>query len=216
MGESMIHSIILNGVHSAVDKEGLARAIQQSVKGKTDYKYLDPCLNVSKKITAEYKTVGHIIAEVLEKERMGDYKGGTVQVTPHITEEIRNWIVKTEAKNTVTVIGGNVGDLENQLAIEAVREMTLKEDVRIVMYVPVPYLRAAGEIKTKPVQHSVKELMRMGIIPYALCLKSDMDLRVNEIKKIALFTGVPSDRIVWHTNGLGDCGKKLARSIYNN
>ena len=210
----MIHTIILNGVHSAVDKEGLARAIQQSVKGKTDYKYLDPCLNVSKKITKEYKTVGHIIAEVLDKERMGDYKGGTVQVTPHITEEIRNWIVKTEAKNTVTVIGGNVGDLENQLAIEAVREMTLKEDVRIVMYVPVPYLRAAGEIKTKPVQHSVKELMRMGIMPYALCLKSDMDLRVNEIKKIALFTGVPADRIVWHTNGLGDCGKKLARSIY--
>ena len=210
----MTHIIILNGVHSAVDKEGLARAIQQSARGKTDYKYLDPCLNVSKKVTTEYKTVGHIIAEVLDKERMGDYKGGTVQVTPHITEEIRQWIVKTEAKNTVTVIGGNVGDLENQLAIEAVREMTLKEDVRIVMYVPVPYLRAAGEIKTKPVQHSVKELMRMGIMPYALCLKSDMDLRTNEIKKIALFTGVPADRIVWHTNGLGDCGKKLARSIY--
>lgn len=197
-----------------MDKEGLARAIQQSVKGKTDYKYLDPCLNVSKKVTAEYKTVGHIIAEVLDKERMGDYKGGTVQVTPHITEEIRNWIVKTQVKNTVTVIGGNVGDLENQLAIEAVREMTLKEDVRIVMYVPVPYLRAAGEIKTKPVQHSVKELMRMGIMPYALCLKSDMDLRDNEIKKIALFTGVSKDRIVWHTNGLGDCGKKLAKAIY--
>jgi len=210
----MTHTIILNGVHSAVDKVELARAIQKSAKGKTDYKYLDPCLNVSKKITAEYKTVGHIIAEVLDKERMGDYKGGTVQVTPHITEEIRNWIVKTRAKNTVTVIGGNVGDLENQLAIEAVREMTPKEDVRIVMYVPVPYLSAAGEIKTKPVQHSVKELMRMGIMPHALCLKSDKDLRENEIRKIALFTGVPQDRIVWHTNGLGDCGKKLARSIY--
>ena len=210
----MIHTIILNGVHSAVDKILLARAIQKSIKGKTDYKYLDPCLNVSNKITAEYKTVGHIIAEVLDKERMGDYKGGTVQVTPHITEEIRNWIVKTRSKNTVTVIGGNVGDLENQLAIEAVREMTLKEDVRIVMYVPVPYLSAAGEIKTKPVQHSVKELMRMGIMPHALCLKSDMDLRENELRKIALFTGVPQQRIVWHTNGLGDCGRRLARSIY--
>jgi CTP synthase (UTP-ammonia lyase) len=212
----MIHTIILNGVHSAVDKVELAQSIQTAAKGKTDYKYLDPCLNVSKKITKEYKTVGHMIAEVLEKERMGDYKGSTVQVTPHITEEIRKWIVKTEAKNTVTVIGGNVGDLENQLAIEAVREMTLKEDVRIVLYVPVPYLKAAGEIKTKPVQHSVKELMRMGIMPYALCLKSDMDLRDNELRKIAMFTGVPQDRIVWHTNGLGDCGKKLARAIYGN
>lgn len=211
----MIHTIILNGVHSAVDKIELARAIQKSAKGKTDYKYLDPCLNVSNKITAEYKTVGHIIAEVLEKERMGDYKGSTVQVTPHITEEIRKWIVKTRAKHTVTVIGGNVGDLENQLAIEAVREMTLKEDVRIVMYVPVPYLSAAGEIKTKPVQHSVKELMRMGIMPHALCLKSDMDLRENELRKIALFTGVPQERIVWHTNGLGDCGKKIAKFIHS-
>jgi len=211
----MIHTIILNGVHSAVDKVELARAIQKSVKGKTDYKYLDPCLNVSKKITTEYKTVGHTIAEVLEKERMGDYKGGTVQVTPHITEEIRNWIVKTRAKNTVTVIGGNVGDLENQLAIEAVREMTLKEDVRIVMYVPVPYLSAAGEIKTKPVQHSVKELMRMGIMPFALCLKSDKELGEDELKKIALFTGVPRQRIVWHINGLGDCGKKIAKFIHH-
>jgi len=60
----------------------------------------------------------------------------------------------------------------------------------------------------------VKELMRMGIMPYALCLKSDMDLGENELRKIALFTGVPQDRIVWHTKGLGDCGKKLARSIY--
>jgi CTP synthase (UTP-ammonia lyase) len=194
----MIHTIILNGVHSAVDKVELARAIQTASKAQTDYKYLDPCLNVSNKV------------------RMGDYKGGTVQVTPHITEEIRNWIVKTRAKNTVTVIGGNVGDLENQLAIEAVREMTLKEDVRIVLYVPVPYLKAAGEIKTKPVQHSVKELMRMGIMPYALCLKSDMDLRDNEIRKIAMFTGVPQDRIVWHTNGLGECGKKLSKYIYGN
>jgi len=210
----MIHTIILNGVHSAVDKVELAKAIQKSCSGKAEYKYLDPCLNVSKKITAGYKTVGHIIAEVLEKERMGRYNGGTVQVTPHITEEIRNWIVETRAKNTVTVIGGNVGDLENQLAIEAVREMTLKENVRIVMYVPVPYLRAAGEIKTKPVQHSVKELMRMGIMPFALCLKSDKDLGEDELKKIALFTGVPRQRIVWHINGLGDCGKKLARSIY--
>jgi CTP synthase (UTP-ammonia lyase) len=210
----MTHVIILNGVHSAVDKVGLAKDLHKSLKGSIDYKYLDPCLNVSKKITAEYKTVGHIIAEVLEKERMGTYKGGTVQVTPHITEEIRNWIVNTKAKNTITVIGGNVGDLENQLAIEAVREMTIKENVRIIMYVPIPYLKAADEIKTKPVQHSVKELMRMGIMPYALCLKSDMDLRDNEINKIALFTGVPKDRIVWHTNGHEQCAKRLSKSLF--
>jgi len=209
----MTHIIILNGVHSAVDKVGLAKDLMKSIKGSVDYKYLDPCLNVSKKVTAEYKTVGHIISEVLEKERHGDYKGGTVQVTPHITEEIRKWIVNTKAKNTITVIGGNVGDLENQLAIEAVREMTLKENVRIIMYVPIPYLRAAGEIKTKPVQHSVKELMRMGIMPYALCLKSDMDLKDNEINKIALFTGVPKDRIAWHTNGYEQCVKVLSKNL---
>ena len=76
----MIHTIILNGVHSAVDKVELARAIQTASKAKTDYKYLDPCLNVSKKVSAEYKTVGHIIAEVLDKERMGVKKVSTLSL----------------------------------------------------------------------------------------------------------------------------------------
>ncbi len=171
------HCIIVSGVHSAVDKVGLAKEIQKNIKGSS-YKYLDPCLNVLKPKTKNYTTIGQIMDNIIVKERRGDYLGATVQVTPHVTEAIRQWIVDTDAKKSITVIGGNLG------------------------------------LKTKPVQHATKEAMKLGVHPNALCLDSDKELRDPELKKIELYTAVAKKNIVWHTNGIKDCAKKLTRIIY--
>ena len=213
--EMKVHGIIVSGVHSAVDKIGLAKEIQKNIKGSS-YKYLDPCLNVLKPKTKNYITIGQIMDNIIIKERRGDYLGATVQVTPHVTEEIRTWLTDTDANKTINVVGGNLGDMENTVAIEAVREMIMKENVKVIMYAPVHYLEAAGELKTKPVQHATKEAMKLGISPVALCLDSDKELRDAELKKIELYTAVPRKNIVWHTDrkGLKDCAKKLTRIIY--
>ena len=209
------HCIIVSGVHSAVDKVGLAKGIQKNIKGLS-YKYLDPCLNVLKPKTKHYTTIGQIMDDIIIKERKGDFLGDTVQVTPHVTEAIRTWIIDTDANKTITVIGGNLGDMENLVCIEAIREMKMKENVKVIMYAPVPYLEKAGELKTKPVQHATKEAMKLGIHPDALCLGSDKELRDTELNKIELYTAVPRKNIVWHTNdkGLKDCAKKLTKIIY--
>ena len=212
------HGIIVSGVHSGMDKVVLAKEIQKNITD-CSYKYLDPCLNVLKPETGEYKTIGHIMNEVLIKERKGDYLGATIQVTPHITEAIRTWLVNnTNTSKTISVIGGNVGDMENTVALEAVREMRIKENVKIIMYAPVPYLSAAQELKTKPVQHAVKEAGRLGILPFALCLYCDRELNEAQIDKIALYTGVPKNNIVWHTHyspfPVEQSGKKLAELVY--
>ena len=209
------HCIIVSGVHSAVDKVGLAKEIRKNIKGSS-YKYLDPCLNVLKPKTKHYTTIGQIMDDIIIKERKGDFLGDTVQVTPHVTEAIRTWIIDTDANKTITVIGGNLGDMENLVCIEAIREMKMKENVKVIMYAPVPYLEKAGELKTKPVQHATKEAMKLGIHPNALCLDCDKDLRDPELKKIELYTAVPRKNIVWHTNskGLKDCAKKLTKIIY--
>ena len=152
--------------------------------------------------------------DIIVKERKGDYLGATVQVTPHVTEAIRQWIVDTDANKTITVIGGNVGDMENLVVLESIREMRMRENVKIILYAPVPYLEKAGELKTKPVQHVTKEAMKLGIHPDALCLDSDKELRDPELKKIELYTAVAKKNIVWHTNGMKDCAKKLTKIIY--
>jgi len=208
------HIIVVSGVHSGMDKVVLAKEIQKNIKD-CSYKYLDPCLNVLKPETSEYKTIGHIMNEVLTKERKGDFLGATIQVTPHITEAIRTWLINdTNTSKTISVIGGNVGDIENIVALEAVREMRIKENVKIIMYAPVPYLKAPRELKTKPVQHAVREAMRLGIQPDALCLFCDKELSESEMNKIELYTGVSKKNIVWHTNGIEECSKKLAKIIY--
>ena len=212
------HIIVVSGVHSGMDKVVLAKEIQKNIKD-CSYKYLDPCLNVLKPETSEYKTIGHIMNEVLTKERKGDFLGATIQVTPHITEAIRTWLINdTNTSKTISVIGGNVGDIENIVALEAVREMRIKENVKIIMYAPVPYLSAAQELKTKPVQHAVKEAGRLGILPFALCLYCDRELNEAQIDKIALYTGVPKNNIVWHTHyspfPVERSGKRLAELVY--
>ena len=209
------HCIIVSGVHSALDKIGLAKEIQKNIKGSS-YKYLDPCLNVLKPKTKNYITIGQIMEDIIIKERKGDYLGDTVQVTPHVTEAIRHWIIDTDADRTITVIGGNVGDMENLVMLESIREMRMRENVKIILCAPVPYLEKAGELKTKPVQHATKEAMKLGIHPDALCLYSDKELRYPEVKKIELYTAVPRNNIVWHTcdYNMKDSAKKLAKIIY--
>ena len=212
--KNKIHCIIISGVHSAIDKVGLAKEIQKNIKGSSSYKYLDPCLNVLKPKTNNYITIGQIMEDIIIKERKGDYLGATIQVTPHVTEAIRQWIVNTNSDKTITVIGGNVGDMENLVCLESVREMKMRENTKIILYAPIQYLETAGELKTKPVQHVAKEAMRLGIRPDVLCLDSDKELHDSELKKIELYTAVPKKNIIWHTNGMKDCAKKIVKIIY--
>ena len=212
--KNKIHCIVISGVHSAIDKVGLAKEIQKNIKGSSSYKYLDPCLNVLKPKTNNYITIGQIMEDIIIKERKGDYLGATIQVTPHVTEAIRQWIVNTNSDKTITVIGGNVGDMENLVCLESVREMKMRENTKIILYAPIQYLETAGELKTKPVQHVAKEAMRLGIPPDVLCLDSDKELHDSELKKIELYTAVPKKNIIWHTNGMKDCAKKIVKIIY--
>jgi len=212
------HAVIISGIHSGVDKIGLAKEIQEQLGDNCTYKYFDPCLNVSKPQTNNYITMGQINEQVIKKERRGDYLGTTVQVFPHITERIRQFITDAETDNVVTVIGGNLGDIENVIAIEAIRELNTIVNMKIIMYAPVIYLKAAGELKTKPVQHAVKEAMKAGIHPHALCLMCDKEPQEEEIRKIELFTAVPRSNITWHdhnTKDLTKCAKELIEVIYN-
>jgi len=208
-------AVIISGIHSGVNKIGLAEEIQEQLGANCTYKYFDPCLNVNKPETNNYITMGQINEQVIKKERRGDYLGATVQVFPHITERIRQFLTDAETENVIAVIGGNLGDIENVIAIEAIRELNTIIDIKIIMYAPVVYLKVVGELKTKPVQHAVKEAMKAGIHPHALCLMCDKEPQEEEIKKIELFTAVPKANIVWHnTTDLTECAKELIEVIY--
>jgi len=140
-------------------------------------------------------TTGRIYANVISKERRGDYLGGTVQVIPHITDEIKRCIIEgaDEADVAMVEIGGTVGDIESLPFLEAIRQMgvELGRDNVIYMHLTLlPYIPAAGELKTKPTQHSVKELRSIGIQPDILMCRSDRPIPEDERRKIALFTNV--------------------------
>lgn len=146
-------------------------------------------------------TTGSIYAEVIRKERRGDYLGGTVQVIPHITDEIKRRI--REAGNGFDVviieIGGTVGDIESQPFLEAIRQLRLEVGSARTMFIHltlVPYIATAGEIKTKPTQHSVKELRSIGLQPDILVCRSDRPLPKSSRSKIALFTNVEERAVV--------------------
>ncbi len=145
-------------------------------------------------------TTGKVYQYVLEKEREGAYLGSTVQVIPHITDEIKRRIkiLGNEADIVITEIGGTVGDIESLPFLEAIRQMKYDEGKDNVMYIHVtliPYLHKAGELKTKPTQHSVKELREIGIEPNVIICRSPMALS-NELKdKIALFCNVNSSDV---------------------
>lgn len=148
-------------------------------------------------------TTGKIYSEVIAKERRGDYLGATVQVIPHITDTIKEKIVRagetTDADIVITEIGGTVGDIESQPFVEAIRQMRNQVGAENVCYIHttlIPYLAAAGELKTKPTQHSVKELRSLGIQPNILVVRTEQPLPQSMRDKIALFCDVPEDWVI--------------------
>jgi len=145
-------------------------------------------------------TTGRIYSNVIAKERRGDYLGATVQVIPHVTDEIKDWIRRASEGYDVAMIeiGGTVGDIESLPFLEAIRQLGVEYGRNaIFMHLTlVPYLRAANEIKTKPTQHSVKELRSIGIQPDILMCRSEFELSEAEREKISLFTNVPKKAVI--------------------
>ncbi len=148
-------------------------------------------------------TTGKVYWRVLNKERRGEYLGSTVQVIPHITNEIKEFIYrvgkKTDADVVITEIGGTIGDIESQPFIEAVRQVSLeigRENCLFIHVTLVPFLHGSDEHKTKPTQHSVKELQGMGINPNIIVLRCDEPLEDAIFQKIALFCNVKQDCVI--------------------
>lgn len=149
-------------------------------------------------------TTGRVYTNVLNKERKGDYLGNTVQVIPHVTDEIKHYIYsvadKTNADVVITEIGGTTGDIESQPFLEAIRQVGREVGRENVLYIHVtlvPYLKASGEHKSKPTQHSVKELQGLGISPDIIVLRSDEPIQDESIfRKIAGFCNVKSDCVI--------------------
>ena len=146
-------------------------------------------------------TTGKIYSEVLRKERRGDYLGATMQVIPHITNEIKARVIDGAADHDVAIVevGGTVGDIESLPFLEALRQLAVQvgRDRTLFMHLTlVPYIGAAGELKTKPTQHSVKELLSIGIQPDILICRSDRSIPANERAKIALFCNVPEKAVI--------------------
>lgn len=148
-------------------------------------------------------TTGKVYWNVLNKERSGEYLGSTVQVIPHITNEIKEFVYsvgkKTNADVVITEIGGTIGDIESQPFIEAVRQISLevgRENSLFIHVTLVPFLRGSDEHKSKPTQHSVKELQGMGVNPNIVVLRCDEPLEESIFKKISLFCNVKPDCVV--------------------
>jgi CTP synthase len=146
-------------------------------------------------------TTGRIYSDVLAKERRGDYLGATIQVIPHITNEIKYRILNGGKNHQVAIVelGGTVGDIESQPFLEAIRQLGIEAGRENVIYMHltlVPYIKTAGEVKTKPTQHSVKELRSIGIQPDILVCRSDNNIPANEKAKIALFCNVQEKAVI--------------------
>lgn len=146
-------------------------------------------------------TTGQVYETILRRERRGDYLGGTVQVIPHVTDEIKSRILAAGEGIDIAIceIGGTVGDIESQPFLEAVRQLKVElgSSRALLMHLTlVPYIAAAGEIKTKPTQHSVKELRTIGLQPEILLCRSEREIDDSSRRKIALFTNVEYDAVV--------------------
>ena len=146
-------------------------------------------------------TTGQVYETILRRERRGEFLGGTVQVIPHVTDEIKRRILKggEEADIALVEIGGTVGDIESQPFLEAIRQLKVElgsSKALLIHLTLVPYIATAGELKTKPTQHSVKELRSIGLQPDVLLCRSEVSIDVASRKKIALFTSVEERAVV--------------------
>ena len=151
-------------------------------------------------------TTGKVYWNVLTKERRGEYLGETVQVIPHITNEIKNFIYKvgktSDADVVITEIGGTTGDIESQPFLEAIRQVSLdvgKENCLFIHVTLIPYIQGSGELKSKPTQHSVKELQSLGIMPDIIVARCDMPVPDTIRQKISLFCNVKPDCVIQNT-----------------
>ena len=159
-------------------------------------RFIDESLSQANNITT-----GRIYQSVISKERKGDYLGSTVQVIPHVTDEIKGAIQRLAPEHDVVIteIGGTVGDIESLPFLEAIRQFRVdlgRENVIFVHLTLVPYIAAAGELKTKPTQHSVRELMQIGIQPDFLLCRTEHELSDEIRQKIALFTNVQLEGVI--------------------
>lgn len=161
-------------------------------------RFIDINLNKYSNITS-----GRIYSEVLEKERNGDYDGATVQVIPHITNALKEKMMRaaetTDADIVITEVGGTVGDIESLPFVEALRQMKREVGAENVFYIHtslIPFLRAAGEMKTKPTQHSVSELRSLGIQPDMLVVRTEYPISQEMREKLALFTDVAPEAVI--------------------
>ena len=143
---------------------------------------------------------GKIYSTILAKERRGEYLGSTVQVIPHVTEEIKKSITKSSHKDDVIIceIGGTVGDIERLPFLEAIRQFKNERqfDTLLIHLTLLPYIETSGEVKTKPTKHSVKELLNSGIQPDVIVCRSNQKISKEEIQKISLFCNVPSNAVI--------------------
>ena len=159
-------------------------------------RFIDESLSQANNITT-----GRIYTDVLAKERRGDYLGSTVQVIPHITDEIKSRIRLLADENdfVITEVGGTVGDIESLPFLEAIRQFRQevgRENAIFIHLTLIPFIAAAGELKTKPTQHSVRELMQIGIQPHVLICRTEHELDEELRRKVALFTNVPLDAVI--------------------
>lgn len=148
-------------------------------------------------------TAGKVYSEVIRKERRGDYLGATVQVIPHITNEIKSRLIKagevSKADVVITEIGGTIGDIESLPFLESIRQLRSDIGRENVMYIHctlLPYIKAAGEMKTKPTQHSVKELRGLGIQPDMIVVRSEHEMEEDLRDKIALFCDIEKENVI--------------------
>ena len=154
-------------------------------------------------------TMGQVYSSVIEKERKGEYLGKTVQVIPHITNEIKSRIYGFENTDTdivITEVGGTVGDIEGLSIIEAIRQVGLEKNLEDVLYIHVtllPYIHGSNEIKSKPTQHSVKELQSLGIKPNILVCRTEQDIPDSIREKLSLFCNVRKSSVI--QNKTADC-----------
>jgi CTP synthase len=167
-------------------------------------RFIDESLTVNSNITT-----GKIYWSVLNKERKGEFLGATVQVIPHITNVIKEKVYRageeTGADFVITEIGGTVGDIESEPFIEAIRQVSAEKGKENVVYIHVtlvPYLKMSGELKTKPTQHSVKQLLSVGIQPDIVVCRTEQPLGDDSVKKLALFCNVEPDCVIQNL----DCG----------
>ena len=169
-------------------------------------------------------TTGKVFWNVLNKERRGEYLGSTVQYIPHVTNEIKSFIYRAgeekEADIVITEIGGTIGDIESQVFIEAIRQVSLevgRENCLFIHVSYVPFLSGSDEHKSKPTQHSVKELQGMGIHPNIVVLRCDEPLEENIFSKIALFCNVKRDCVIENMTlpTLYECPLMLEKSHFS-